>query len=273
MKDMSEHTVRVMRIFDGNPMEFMARQKEVLGALAADFRRVCFDNLDELLALHTGEDDTPSGLRTAIRQRLDSPFDVNRAFFIEALDAGRDVFSWTFEGCAELDEEDDEEEVRSARRVEFVFVDVMPAGWLTVAEVCEMKDCEPSAVTRAIADPEAGLTAVMTTKPRRRYIRPDMAYLRWNPGRKRISLLRRRLELLSELLPMRGLSLHDLMLRVKVLERRRYGTAHAYEGSLQDFFQVCLEECPRSLMEWRNRIDAIIEEAGHESDPPLRVAA
>lgn len=256
MSEKEGRTIRVMRICDGDPYDYMAEMVDLLDAEEGDLVRVYPGNLEALLAEHTGDEDVPSGETTALQGRILSPLEVNTQDFQRALQRGADVFQWTFSGCVWEDDDVDDDPPRG---VTYIYVDSPPDGWLSAKEACRIKDVESSAVTRAIIDGD--INAVMQRSTRRRFIAPDELFDSWNPGRKRISLLRRRIVILSEILP-EETALEGAMRRVARIEKERFGPAHLYEGQIEDFFRSCVDMCPETLDEWRRRIDAIREEVG-----------
>ena len=220
--------------------------------VSADYVRVYEGNLAEILEKMTGPDDVPSGTKRPIAGRTRSPFEVNMERFSEMLIHGEDIFAFTF-----VDYKIDGKSPRH-REDDYRYVDEPPEGWLTVEEVCQLKDVNKSAVTRAVTNEK--IRCVMCRNPRKRYIAPDESLVAWKPRRQKDYLVRRWIILTEEVLrAKKPTTLDALFLLVARKEKRRYGGVHIPKAGIQAFLKKQLgSDFPESIPAWEAAIPHLL---------------
>lgn len=244
-------TLRVIRATD-DPEQFLDWKREVLDADRVDYVKLHPGNVAYRLSKHQNPKDVPCGKKEAtVYDYADPPYEINLQELRRRLRMGEEMYQFIFEGYEYLDEEGQ----ASSR---YTMVEERPEGWMDVDTVCDLKDQDKSAVTRAIQ--RDNLTVVMLRSPRKRVIAPDEKFENWNPGRQDNYLMRRRLQIIQELLEAHSFSnLSSLMQMVRGVEIDRHRDIHTYPGFYQHFMERELADCPETLAEWREEIDELVE--------------
>jgi hypothetical protein len=252
----------VMKVIE-DPEQYLKWREGVIEASYVDYRRIHRGNLRRRLRLHTGEYDVPSGRKNPkVDHGEETPFEVNLQDFRLRLQKSKPVFQVIYYDWSHADEDGGpgSSSLYSKR------VDERPDGWISVAEVSNVKDQTQSAITRAIR--HGKLTAVMEESPKgasqKRWVKPDEKFEQWNPGRQKNYLLRRRLKLMKEVIfnqlkrprGTRILSLPDTMDRLRKKEVRNFGSEHVPE-SYGEFFEESLDRSPSTMREWVKRIGSL----------------
>lgn len=184
--------------------------------------------------------------------------DVLLREYRDALSRGETLYMFVLHDYVYTDEFEDE---MDPSKPEYVSLTKVPAGWLSIEDVCRIRDIDKSTVTRAIYGRE--LTCGLSSVDGRRYIKDDDLFKTWIPERKRSYLRDRRLLIIFEtLLNKHVYTLDELYAEVERVEIERFGDNHLPDEGLDAFMQTVVPSCPRSLLSWRARIEEICIEFG-----------
>jgi hypothetical protein len=269
-KQVKETSSRVLRIVEvcSDP----ARRLQQLTTYPHEARQShwvrLFDDLNAVDGLLKGNLEE----RLALHERDDVPYpeeDYQRVLLAEyrrQIAQGHKIYQFVLEDYTYYDDFEDE---MDPSRPDYEEFETAPFGWLTIEQVCQVKDIDKSTVTRAIYSRE--LTCGLATPERRRYVKPDALFYDWDPQRKRSYLRDRRLLILYEILLNESvsLSLNKLYDRIEAVEVERFGGLHFPDEGLDVFFGDTISNCPASVISWRARIDAICR--GFELNNPRKL--
>jgi len=169
---------------------------------------------------------------------------------------------WMFvvEGYVYYDEFEDE---MDPSKPEYNMLDEPIDGkkWMTIDEVCDLRDIDKSTVTRAIYARE--LICGQSTDDGRRYISRDENFDFWRPERKKSYLRDRRLLIAYEIVSKYYMyTVEEFYKTIEIIERKRFGGNHLPEEGIESFMADVIENAPTTLIEWQSSVIDLCKQFG-----------